>query len=300
MPDLKQQWICAMRDGRFDAAWAISEQTLAERDPRTRNDRTLPYHLRWVWDGRPFHGENVLVRCYHGLGDTIQFARYLQPLRKRAASVTVEIPSRLACLLRHAPGIDQLIAFDPAHPLPESKCDIEIMELAFALREPPTSIQPPYLHSMPAPLPSGSIGLCFEAGEWDTERCIPPGLLVSLCASRPCVTLVSRPTDLPVLNPHGCPYDLEVTAALVAGVELVITVDTMIAHLAGAMNKPTWLLLKCNPDWRWSPTAGRSGWYPSVQIYAQPSAGDWASVIAQVERDLETAVHAQRQHRANG
>ncbi|HEX4738478.1 MAG TPA: glycosyltransferase family 9 protein [Allosphingosinicella sp.] len=286
-------WTRAMREGDYDRAWSICERALAERDPATRDDHNLPCHLRWVWDGRPFDGRHVLVRCYHGLGDTLQFARYLPLLRRRAASVTLEVQPRLVCLLADI-GVDRLVPFDPAHRLPESDCDIEIMELAFALRTPPTRIRPPYLHAAPAVLPSGTIGLCFEAGEWDPERSIPPDLLRPLCGTRSCISLVSAPTDIPVLNRDGCPFDMEATASLVAGVDLVITVDTMIAHLAGAMNKPVWLLLKHEPDWRWSPAAGRSDWYPSMRLYTQPKSGDWASVAAQVARDLEAMPAGQR------
>jgi len=92
-----------------------------------------------------------------------------------------------------------------------------------------------------------------------------------------------------VRNPQGCPFDMRETAALVAGCALVITVDTMIAHLAGALGKPVWLLLKHAPDWRWAPETGRSEWYPTARLYAQPTPGDWAPVIAQVAQDLELA-----------
>jgi ADP-heptose:LPS heptosyltransferase len=87
---------------------------------------------------------------------------------------------------------------------------------------------------------------------------------------------------------------MELTASWLAGAELVVTVDTMIAHLAGAMNRPTWLLLKNDPDWRWSPDSGRSDWYPSMRIYAQGEAGDWQGVIDRVLADLRTAVAAPR------
>ena len=275
-----------MRQRDYDRAWALCAAVLAERDPATRDDPNLPYHLRWVWDGRPFDGRHVLVRCYHGLGDTIQFARYLPLLRRRAASLTVEIQPRLIPLFRHFDCVDRWAPFDPARPLPPSECDFEIMELAFALRAAPAEAPPPYLQPAPALLPSGTVGLCYQAGEWDDERSIPPSLLAGLCQRRPALTLVSEPADLPVLNPQGCPFDIETTAALVAGVDLVVTVDTMIAHLAGAMNKPTWLLLKSEPDWRWCPDSGRSDWYPSLRLLAQPEPGDWQSVVAQLEREL--------------
>jgi ADP-heptose:LPS heptosyltransferase len=103
-------------------------------------------------------------------------------------------------------------------------------------------------------------------------------------------------TQLDVLNAMGCPFDMDATAALVAGAELVITVDTMIAHLAGALGKPTWLLLKAEPDWRWAPDRRTTPWYPSMRLYVQPSPGDWESVIAEVERDLSArGARAERQ-----
>ena len=88
-------WTAAMRRGDHRAAWDIMAAAHSARDPATRDDPNLPYHLRWVWDGRPFDGRRVLVRCYHGLGDTVQFARFLPHLRARAAEVTVEMQPRL-------------------------------------------------------------------------------------------------------------------------------------------------------------------------------------------------------------
>lgn len=286
MADRMGTWVAAMRAERYADAWAVAARTLAERNPATRDDPALPHHLRWVWDGRSFDNRHVLVRCYHGLGDTLQFARFLPKLVERAASVTVEVQPRLIDLLATlAEGI-ALVPFEPAHPLPPEEVDIEIAELDFALRATPRDAPPPYLHAPRAVLPKGTVGLCYGAGDWDCERCIPPALFASLCDHAPCVTLVAEPTSLDVRNPQGCPFDMSATAAMIAGCELVITVDTMIAHLAGAMGKPVWLLLKANPDWRWAPDRSGSPWYPSMHLYVQPHPGDWESVLARVERDL--------------
>ncbi|MDB5698698.1 MAG: hypothetical protein JWN69_1502 [Alphaproteobacteria bacterium] len=286
MSELTRRWVDAMRLGRFDLAWRLAEQALASRDPGTRDDPSLPYDLRWLWDGTCFDAKHVLVRCYHGLGDTLQFARYLPRLAERAASVTVEAQERLCGLLAGLPGIDRLTAFDPASPLPRAECEMEIGEIAFALREPPSQVEPPYLHAAPAALPAGTIGICYSSGDWDPERSVPAALFRSLCGAGPCITLVPERTALPVLNPEGCPYDMAATASMVAAADLIITVDTMIAHLAGAMGRPTWLLLKADADWRW-PAAGKaSPWYPSMRLFAQPRPGDWCAVLAQVERAL--------------
>ncbi|WP_245942010.1 glycosyltransferase family 9 protein [Sphingomonas gilva] len=281
-----------MRAGHYGAAWAIAQATLEARDPASRDDPSLPYHLRWVWDGSDVRGRDVLVRCYHGLGDTIQFARYLPLLAERARSVTIEVQPRLLDLLARAGPIGRLVPFDPEAPLPRSECDIEITELDLALRTPPEAVAIPYLQASRAVLPRGTIGLCHSAGDWVADRSVPANLFKSFCGIASCITLTPAPTALPVLNPKGCPFDIGATASLVAGVDLVITVDTMIAHLAGAMGKPTWLLLKADPDWRWPPRAATSGWYPSMRLYAQPWAGDWTPVVERVARDL--AARAER------
>jgi hypothetical protein len=286
MTDLGRQWIDAVRSDDFDRAWTISDAVLSARNPATRDDPAAPYHQRWVWDGRAFDGQDVLVRCYHGLGDTIQFARYLPLLARRAASVTLEVQPRLVALLSSLPGIAAIHPFDPARPVPPSACDLEITELPFALREHPSTIPAPYLRSAPARLPVGTIGLCYASGDWDVERSMPPPLFASLLANRSAVSLVSEPTKLPVLNREGCPFDIDATAALVAGAALVITVDTMIAHLAGALGTPTWLLLKHAPDWRWPREGTKTVWYPRTRLYRQPRPGDWASVVDRVAADL--------------
>jgi hypothetical protein len=291
MADTMSKWTAAMRAGEFAEAWLLCDQSLRSRTPASRDDPRLPYHLRWVWDGRDFTGKHVLVRCYHGLGDTIQFARFLPLLARRTASLTLEVQPPLVELIGSL-MIDEddvaidVVAFDPANPLPSSDCDLEITELDFALRAPPDAIEPPYLFASDDVRPTDVIGLCYGAGEWDPERSLPQDLLAPLCGQRRCVTLVPEPTTIGVLNPQGCPFDMEATAALVASTKLVVTVDTMIAHLAGALGKPTWLLLKHAPDWRWTPGSARSHWYPTMRLYHQDRPGDWAAVVARVEQDL--------------
>jgi hypothetical protein len=273
------------RVGDFATAWDISDVVLASRDAATRDDPASPYHLRWVWDGRPFADRHVLVRCYHGLGDTLQFARYLPALRRSVASLTVEVQPELLPLLRSLPGPDRWVAFDPAAPLPPMQCDLEIMELAHALRLPPAAIAPPYLCVAPAPCPPHTVGLCWQAGGWDTDRSLPFETLAALGAP-PIVSLQRGASPNGVLNPEGCSDDIVGTAALIAGTDLVITVDTMVAHLAGALGHPTWLLLKQDADWRWMTDRVDSPWYPSMRIYWQRTKGDWVGVVAEIAADL--------------
>lgn len=292
-------WTAAMARGDLQAAWMISDAVLAARSGPA-DDPRLPYHLRWVWDGRPFDGRHVLVRCYHGLGDTLQFIRFLPLLRARAASVTLEAQPELVPLLGGIRSVDRLVPFDVAHPLPPAECDLEIMELAHALRV--EDLAPaPYLrltgNTITAITGTCIIALCARAGNWDPERSIPLDLLLSvfpippLRAERP--GEVGDITELrPIVlhpapnNPSDSLADIRTTAAILAAAPLVITVDTMIAHLAGALGRPTWLLLKAEPDWRWRQSGPFSHWYPRTRLFRQHRPADWSGPLAEISRRL--------------
>ena len=280
-----------MRRGDEAASWVVSDEVLAARDPATRDNPTLPYHKRWVWDGRPFDGRHVLVRCYHGLGDTLQYTRFLPFLRERVGSLTVEAQPELLPLLRTVRGPDRLLAFDVDAPAAPAECDMEIMELSHALRMSAQEAPAPYLEVVPAEIPGSAVGLCMSAGDWDVTRSIDPALFVAVANLCPIFLLQSRPLaeSLNLLNPQGCAPTIEEAARQVAGLSLVITVDTMIAHLAGALGRPTWLLLKYDADWRWMEARNDSPWYPATRLYRQQSPGDWHSVVQRVLHDLSHA-----------
>jgi len=289
-------WLAAMRAGDFAAAWAVSDAVLAARDPDTRDDPRLPYHLRWVWDGRPPDGKHVLVRCYHGLGDTLQFCRFLPLLRPRVASLTLEVQPELIALLQDLPGPDRLAPFRPDAPLPPSECDVEIMELAHLLRVAPGPA--PYLQAPPGPRPGPGLlaGVCWQAGGWDPGRSVPLPLLASL-AQAPGVQLVSlqrgpgaddagRPGAPPMLLAGERGMDVADTARLLASLDLVVTVDTMVAHLAGALGRPAWILLQAESDWRWMEGREDSPWYPSLRLFRQDAPGAWPPVVARLHGAL--------------
>ncbi len=295
-PDLASSWLAAMRAGDFPAAWAVSDCVLAGRDPVGRDDPALPYHLRWVWDGRPPDGKHVLVRCYHGLGDTLQFCRFLQLLRSRVASLTLEVQPELITLLRALPGPDRLAPFNPAAPLPPSECDVEIMELPHLLRAAPGPA--PYLRALPAPRPAAGllVGLCWQAGGWDPGRSVPLPLMAPL-AGVPGVRFVSlqrgpgaddsaRPSAPPLLLAGERGMDVAETAGLLTSLDLVITVDTMVAHLAGALGRPAWVLLQADADWRWMSGRDDSPWYPSLRLFRQDRPGDWSAAVARLHAAL--------------
>ena len=268
-----------MRRGDWQTAWAVNDLVLSRRNPATQDDPSLPYHLRWVWDGRPFAGRHALVRCYHGLGDTLQFARYLPILRTLTASLTVEAQAPLVPLLRQIPGLDRVVPFVLDKPLPPAECSIEIMELPHALRLGPEAVPPANFGIRPSTA-SGD-GLCWTSGGWDTARDVPAAVIAGL--ARGAVALQPGPVALSVRNPTGSPACLSDTAALIAGLDRIITVDTMIAHLAGSLGRPTLLLLKHDADWRWMEGRCDSPWYPTMRLFRQPRPGDWATVVREVK-----------------
>lgn len=294
---MSSAWFAAMRRGDFAAAWAISDAVLAKRDPAEADDPTLPYHQRWVWTGEPLAGRHVLVRCYHGLGDTLQFARLLPMLRPSVASITLEAPTALLGLLATLPGVDHLAGFDEAAPrrTPPGGVAIELMEVAHALRL--------TRHDLPGPMPwrrarepapaTGRVGLCWQAGAWNPDRSVP---LDALARALPAgLTLVSlqrgdaaaEATAPAFKNPDDRSTDVEHTAQMIDGLDLVVSVDTLVAHLAGSLGAPTLLLLKHDADWRWMTGCPSQPWYPSVQRLRQAQAGDWNEPLRKVQRRLD-------------
>ena len=283
MDDVGQAWFAAMQAGDFPAAWRASDRVLAARPRTGRDDPAQPYHLRWVWDGSDVTGRDVLVRCYHGLGDSLQFCRFLPALRRRAGRVTLEIQKELIPLVSLLDAADRIVPFDPAAPLPPGECDVEIMELSHALRLAPEPV--PYL-PIARTAPTGRVGLCWHVqAAWRPERSVPVERLAPLLDGRTAWQSLQQgraPYDM-----MPCPDALIETATLVAGLDLVITVDTMVAHLAGAIGTPVRLLLDAEPDWRWR--AGglhASPWYRDVRKYRQKRAGDWDAPLVALRADL--------------
>lgn len=268
-----------MRRGDLPAAWAIADAVLAARDPATRDDPALPYHLRWVWDGRPLAGERVVVRCYHGLGDTLQFARFLPQLRALATHVTLEVQPQLCTLL--AGLADDIVPFDVTAPIPAAH-DIEIMELVHALRTGFGDAR--YLHVSTA-AHGAQAGVCWQSGAWDPQRSVPLDLLRPFLPAG-AVSLQRGASGLP--DPLDGSMDMARTAALAAGLDRIITVDGMIAHLAGALGRPMDVLLKHDADWRWGEGAF-TPWYPSARLHRQARPGDWASALESLAASLSQA-----------
>jgi hypothetical protein len=296
------EWMREMRRGNWESAWRISDRIraarrcLEPRDPLT--GRWLPRHLQWLWNGSPFAGKRVLVCCYHGLGDTIQFARFLPLLKRSAARVTVAGQSQLLPLLETVEGIDALLELDDGPCAADRDVDIEIMELAHALRTTlltlPAAI--PYIHVKSKPRSSPSrprprVGLVWQSGSWDPNRSVAPELMENLTEIEAIhFTLLQRGPGLATWRAAGAEipviHDILGEAAELSSLDLLISVDTLSAHLAGALAVPTWLLLPAQADWRWMEGREDTPWYPTMRLFRQSRAGDWESVLSRVAGEL--------------
>ena len=300
MEDAGAAWMRHMRRGEFGAAWRVSDAVLRGRAGTSCAHR--PRHEQWVWKGEPVEGKRVLVRCYHGLGDTLQFIRYTARLREVAREVTVWAQPELIPLLSTARGIDRLLPLHDGAPEVEFDVDVEVMELAHLFRDTPGTLpaEVPYLHADPAPLPRDgkrAVGVVWRAGDWDERRSVPARLLAPL-AEVPGVTLhvlqrggglAERPAGFGVDSGSD---DATRTARVMRALELVVTVDSMPAHLAGALGVPVWTLLHADPDWRWMEGRDDSPWYPTMRLFRQRRPGDWEEVIRRVAAELAALAEA--------
>jgi hypothetical protein len=295
MPDPDADlWMQAARAGDFATAWTISDRIRAKTT--NRGDPTLPRHLQQIWDGTPVDGRRVLVRCYHGLGDTIQFARYLPALHTMAREVIVWVQPALLDLLATLPAAVTLLPLHDGAPEVAYDVDLEIMELPYVFRSTLETIPNavPYLQA-PSSLARDQrdqprIGVVWRAGDWDDTRSIPFRQLQPLLASGHaewCALQGERRREEQHADLQWCTGDTIVdTAAMIQQMDLVVSIDSMPAHLAGALGVPVWTLLPHRADWRWLTNRHDTPWYPTMRLFRQTQAGNWDDVIADVMQSV--------------
>lgn len=297
-------WVEAMRAGDFARAWAINDHDLAMSGYPPKH--TGPRHLQRIWRGESLANKHVLVRCYHGLGDTIQFLRFMQPLRGIAGSVTVWCQPELLPLVERTAGVDCALALHSGTPEADFEVDIEIMEVPHALKVGREQIEmsAPYLTLPPRSMPVSldceglPVGLVWEVGQWDKRRAILPALLRRLAVPGVALHSLQREAGTEELAQIGArdisTPDIAALARLLCQLDFVICVDTMVAHLAGALGCEAWVLLHADCDWRWPSSGCRAFWYPSLRLFRQKTAGDWGTVILEVREALQERVRCEQ------
>ena len=300
----------------YEARWRFRE---VHRSPRAfRQPR---------WHGEFLHGERVLLHAEQGLGDTIQFCRYVALVAARGGSPILQVQSPVERLMRSLPAVRAGVAHTIAlgSPPPEFDLECPLMSLPAVFETTPETVpwQGAYLGADPGAgrdkrilfpdvHPTGMplrVGLAWAGNpryKADRHRSMsldtllpllrtPTVRWLSLQKGPSATQLAGLPNDISVLDGSSEDLDLAETAALVATLDLVVTTDTCIAHLAGAMGKPVWILLPHLGDWRWMQDRETTPWYPTACLYRQTTAGDWAEVLSRVVRklgDLRTRVLA--------
>ena len=256
-----------------------------------------------LWDGQPLDGGRLLVQTEQGHGDAIQFARFIPEVARAGVEVVLQGAETLRRLLSEVEGVEEWISPDSKPTNCAAWCPLMSLphRLGTTLESLPAA---PYLKAQPAAHMTGEglkVGFAWagSAGhENDAQRSMPSEHLTALlnvpgiCAFSLAVDRAPADARMKDLRDHIS--DFADTAACVAALDLVIAVDTAVAHLAGAMGKPVWVLIPHVPDWRWMLARADSPWYPSARLLRQKTPGDWPGVIERVHSALAERLIASR------
>lgn len=294
------RWMTHMFAGEFGAAWRESDAIRGRGGPD-------PHRM---WTGESLKDRRIIVRCLHGYGDAIQFLRYAPQLRSLAAEVTYEVPPALYELAQYIEGVENVITWGRLAPVKPVFWDtqIEVMELPYIFRTEVSDlpiaqnyVHPPQSRCNCVNRKLGRnhprVGVVWAGGEWNQTRSIPFPVFSELLSEPECEfwslqggTAQAEWNQLPPLPRLRDSADLGDgilnLTCVISQLDLVITVDTLAAHLAGAMGIPAWVLLQQAADWRWMARGSSSPWYPSLRLFRQKAAGDWAELIADVRQEL--------------
>lgn len=295
--------------GDYAAGWPLYESRL---DPAWIGAVSAPVLPMPPWQGEDLTGKRLLVLTEQGYGDHIQFCRFVRPLAERGVEVFMGASQPLLGLMRGLPGCAGLIATEEE--AWRSGCDywVFVGSLPYRLGVAPEAVvtETPYLSADPARVEfwrdalapytdTLKVGL-FWAGRPthanDRRRSLRldqfapladlPGVtFVALQQGEPARQVLRPPPGMRLVSASGL-NDFGETAALLAQLDLLITVDSAPAHLAGALGRPVWTLVPFNPDWRWRMDGEASRWYPSMRLFRQPRPGDWGGVMGRVREAL--------------
>jgi tetratricopeptide (TPR) repeat protein len=285
--------------GDYENAWPLYEWRW-KREGATGLRRTFPQPL-WLGTGS-LRDKTILLHSEQGLGDTLQFCRYATLVAGLGARVILEVPAPLAGLLRDLEGVAELIA--RGDPLPRFDFHCPLLSLPLAFRTTLANVPSPrgYLRADPARLSQWTATLGHRNGPraglvwsgsartgYDQRRSLGLAQLLRHLPqdwSYVCLQKDLTAADREILQQHPnvrhWPNDFSDAAALVQLMDVVITVDTSLAHLSGALGQRTWVLLPFSPDWRWLLERPDSPWYPSARLFRQETPGDWESPLAKL------------------
>ncbi|MGD0461133.1 MAG: tetratricopeptide repeat-containing glycosyltransferase family protein [Tepidisphaeraceae bacterium] len=289
------------RNGWAEYEWRLKMPQLVQ----TRNT------AQPKWDGQTLEGKTILLYPEQGFGDAFQFIRYAPLVAKRGGKVIVECVPELAGVLRGVEGVERVITRGDSWPSYDVQSSIMSLPLAFGTTLETIPAEVPYLAAAPDRVaawrerlgnPDGRrrVGLVWAGRpEHPNDRRrsmrldqfaplaeVKSARFYSLQKGPAASQAAAPPPGMDFVDWTADLHDFADTAALIANLDLVICVDTSVAHLAGAMAKPVWVLLHSAPDWRWMLNRTDSPWYPTMRLFRQAEPGNWTGVIANVSRAL--------------
>lgn len=305
-----------MLTGDWKRGWEAME-VRSVRTPDQFPKRTMP-----TWEGQDFHGKTLWVEAEQGLGDTMQLARYISWAASRGGRVIFSVWKEVLQLFYGYPGVDEARMLQWDVPEPDADYHVRLLSLPRLHGTTPDNVPPDpkwFVHlgknmdtSLRGPTDRTvlKVGLCWGGSvqhQRDSERSIRLEKLVPLLGL-PHVQMysfqvgpkVQELTDLGVgavlVDFHEKLTTWVVTASALLQLDLLITVDTAVAHMAGALGVPTWLLLCKTPDWRWLLKRDDTPWYPSMRLFRQKKLGDWDELVGRVVHELNKPVERARAH----
>jgi len=308
-----------LREGRWQQGWQEFEWRRLCKDFRLRPTRQP------VWTGEPRPQGTILLHAEQGLGDTIQLVRYAPLVRERVGTVILECQPALEKLLARSPGIDRLLPLSRRPPKHDVHCALFSLPGLFETTVESVPAEVPYIfadkslveqwRARLAEYPGFKVGIAWQGNRkyaGDRFRSIPLKNFAPLAqiegvtlfslqkgpGSEQIEQLAEAGEEFPLID-FGEQFDKDAgpfmdTAAVMQNLDLIITSDTAVAHLAGAMARPVWLLLSTAADWRWLEGIEHCPWYPTMRVFRQERLDHWEEVFARVAQELRCVVQGDR------
>ncbi|HBF34480.1 TPA: hypothetical protein DDW35_07940 [Candidatus Sumerlaeota bacterium] len=293
--------------GNFEEGWQLHESRWKTKS--FVNNQRYRDSLQSLWRGEAIKGATLFIYCEQGFGDTLQFCRYGTLAARLGLRVVMEVQEPLVRLLQSLEGVEVIAPLGDKRPECDFQSPMLSLPMLFQTRQESIPGEVPYLRvnkrdvqawkERLQPLTCGKprIGLVWSGHSWgETIELIGITLRRSMSphAFEPIANLPgfhffslqkgpeSHPDFLPLIDLINDCHDFADTAALIENLDLVITVDTAVAHLAGALGKPVWMLNRFDTCWRWQQGSAQTAWYPNMRIFQQNKPGDWGTVVEQV------------------
>lgn len=293
--------------GDFDKGWGLYEWRWKSSVNEILDRRSFPQEI-WLGN-KPLVGKSILLYCDQGMGDTLQFCRYAKLVAGLGARVILEVQKPLAELLANVEGVAQIVIRGESLPYFDYQCPLSSLPLAFKTNLQSIPSPTKYLNSDSSKVAQWQarlgvktkprVGLVWSGNidhQNDHNRSLPLSYLLKYLPSNFQYISLQKEvrendrqtlqSNSDILNFADSLHDFSDTAVLCELMDVVISVDTSVAHLSAALGNPTWILLPFIPDWRWLLDRADSPWYASAKLYRQEELNDWNGALRQVNADL--------------